>query len=67
MSVEVKTAPVFEAGPPRPLFEVPMAAIVSYDVTSDGLHFLAALSVGEEPSTSLNLVRDWAAKAATSR
>jgi hypothetical protein len=66
-SVEVKTAPVFEAGPPRTLFEVPMAATFSYDVTSDGLHFLAALSVGAEPSTSLTLVRDWAAGAASRR
>lgn len=67
MSVEVKTVPVFEAGDPRPLFEVPMAAIVSYDVTADGHHFLAALSIGAEPSTSLTLVRDWAARAAPPR
>jgi dipeptidyl aminopeptidase/acylaminoacyl peptidase len=67
MSVEVKTAPAFEAGPPRRLFEVPMASTFYYDVTPDGLHFLAALSVGEEPSTSLTLVRDWAGGAATPR
>jgi eukaryotic-like serine/threonine-protein kinase len=66
-SVEVKTAPVFEAAPPRPHFEIPRAAILSYDVTSDGLHFLAVLSVGAEPSASVTLVRDWAAGAATPR
>jgi Tol biopolymer transport system component len=67
MSVEVKTASALEMGPPRRLFEVPMAATFYYDVTSDGLHFLAALSVGEEPSISLTLVRDWAAGAASFR
>lgn len=65
MSVEVETVPVFEAGPPRRLFEVPMASTFYYDVTSDGLHFLAALSVGEEPSASLTLVCDWATSAAS--
>jgi dipeptidyl aminopeptidase/acylaminoacyl peptidase len=66
MSVEVKTASAFKAGPPRRLFEVPMASTFYYDVTPDGLHFLAALSVGEEPSISLTLVRDWAGGPATS-
>ncbi len=64
MSVDVTTAPVFKAGPPRRLFQFPTASTFSYDVTSDGLHFLAALSLGDEPSTSVTLVRDWAPAAA---
>jgi serine/threonine-protein kinase len=60
MSVEVFTAPVFRAGEPRLLFQLPPEA--SADATTDGTRFLATLPVEGNQSTQLIVVTNWLAR-----
>ncbi len=60
MSVEVSTAPVFRAGEPQFLFQLPPGA--SADVTTDGARFLVILPAEEKQSTQLIVVTNWLAR-----
>lgn len=65
MSVEVQTSPSFQAGNPKPLFEVriPNISFGQYDVSSDGERFLMNLPAGDQQMTPITLVTNWSAKA----
>ncbi|MGE5414027.1 MAG: TolB family protein, partial [Syntrophomonadaceae bacterium] len=65
MSVEAKATPSgFEAGPPKVLFEAPVAKPVLYpsarfDVSADGQRFLIACPVGGPSSPPLTVMVNW--------
>ena len=64
MAVEVRGTPTFEAGTPRPLFQVRVTDITfrnHYQVSADGERFLVA-SVGSETAVSpIAVVLNWPA------
>ena len=61
MAVAVKTdGPTFEAGPPRPLFDVAMSESPPdrpFDVTRDGLRFLVNTPV--KPREPIRVLVNW--------
>jgi hypothetical protein len=65
MAVPVRLSPVFDAGPPKPLFLVrrrePVATLdmFSYDVAADGQRFLVNTDAGEPTAAPLTVVLDW--------
>jgi hypothetical protein len=58
MAVEVKAGPAFEAGIPKPLFDVSSAG--SYDVGKDG-RFLIPVPVEQSGTTPITVVVNWQA------
>ena len=67
MSVEVKTAPQFEAGAPRLLFQAPvglthgMEAGSHYAVSADGQRFLLNLPIQDTTPSPITVVLNWPA------
>jgi Tol biopolymer transport system component len=63
MAVEVKTRASFEAGLPRPLFDVPATSALAgwFAVSADGQRFLFSTLVPEEGTTPIALVHNWPA------
>jgi len=64
MAVDVKADSGFEAGTPRPLFDVHLknATGWKYDISSDGQRLLANTVVGEAKANLITLVLNWAAE-----
>lgn len=60
MSVTISTAPTFEAGTPRELFEVERT-INLYGATADG-RFLATRTEGSDRAIEINVIPDWVAE-----
>jgi hypothetical protein len=52
MSVEISAKPVFEAGAPRPLFQLP-PGFIGGEVTADGRRFLIGVPVALSASRTL--------------
>ncbi len=67
MAVEVKTdSPVFEAGIPKPLFEVRLPPAVRrnhYVVAANGQRFLVVAPVEQAASSPITVVVNWPAAA----
>jgi len=66
MAVDVKTDGAFEAGAPRPLFEIhsPFAAgrsAINYVTAADGQRFLVRLAVEQSSTPPITVVVNWAA------
>ncbi|HET8671917.1 MAG TPA: hypothetical protein VFM05_15255, partial [Candidatus Saccharimonadales bacterium] len=68
MAVEVKTdGDVFEAGTPKPLFEIRGPALLgaggvpAFEASNDGKRFLIAVSVQEHTFTPITVVLNWTA------
>jgi Tol biopolymer transport system component len=61
MSVEIKSAAMFETSDVKPLFatRAKYTGTVSYDVTGDGLQFLINNVVSDETPTPLTVVLNW--------
>jgi eukaryotic-like serine/threonine-protein kinase len=58
MSVDIRAKPVFEAGAPRPLFQLPLG-FIGVDVTADGKRFLVAVPVAQSASVPFTVVLNW--------
>jgi hypothetical protein len=58
MSVQIRAKPVFEAGTPRPLFQLP-PGFIGGDVTADGRRFLIGVPVAQSASVSFTVVLNW--------
>jgi hypothetical protein len=58
MAVDVITAPEFQAGTPKPLFQTPAGAIVG-DVSADGKRFLLVAPAGPSASAPFTVVLNW--------
>jgi eukaryotic-like serine/threonine-protein kinase len=58
MSVDIRAKPVFEAGAPRPLFQLP-PGFVGGDVTADGRHFLIGVPMSQSASVPFTVVLNW--------
>jgi Tol biopolymer transport system component len=67
MAVEVKTAPTFEAGVPKALFQTEIEggggvqAVFRYDVSADGRRFLINTVPGQAASAPVTVVLNWTA------
>ena len=63
MSVDVVTAPTFQAGLPKVLFTVRIKTTGGrhYDVSADGQKFLVNVPAGQEAIPPATLVQNWAA------
>jgi Tol biopolymer transport system component/tRNA A-37 threonylcarbamoyl transferase component Bud32 len=58
MSVDISAKPVFEAGAPRPLFQLP-PGFIGGDVTADGRRFLIGVPVAQSASIPFTVVLNW--------
>jgi Tol biopolymer transport system component len=58
MSVDISAKPAFEAGVPRPLFQLP-PGFIGGDVTADGRRFLVGLPVAQNASVPFTVVLNW--------
>jgi serine/threonine protein kinase len=58
MSVEVKNGVKFDAGQPRPLFDMRLPLLASFDVSKDG-RFLMPVLAAQTGSTQINVVVNW--------
>jgi len=58
MSVDISAKPAFEAGVPRPLFQLP-PGFIGGDVTTDGRRFLVGLPVAQSASVPFTVVLNW--------
>ena len=58
MSVSITSKPVFQAGGPRPLFQLP-SGFIGGDVTADGKRFLIGVPVGQSASLPFTVVLNW--------
>jgi eukaryotic-like serine/threonine-protein kinase len=58
MSVAINAKPVFEAGEPRPLFQLP-PGFIGGDVTADGRRFLIGVPVAQSASVPFTVVLNW--------
>jgi hypothetical protein len=65
MVAEVKLAPSFQVGVPKPLFDTRVPTITDfrnhYVVTSDGQRFLINSMTEERGSTPIDIVKNWTA------
>jgi Tol biopolymer transport system component len=65
MAVEVRAAPVFEAGVPRALFQAPLMTVLrvipTWDVTADGKRFLFPAPATQSAQAPLTVVLNWQA------
>ncbi len=59
MVVDVRTAPQFSAGAPRPLFVLQGRYHEEFDVTPDGQRFVMVQDSDVEPATQINVVLSW--------
>src|SRR5579864_3837110 len=57
-SVEISAKPVFKAGAPRPLFQLP-PGFIGGDVTADGSRFLIGVPVAQSASVPFTVVLNW--------
>jgi eukaryotic-like serine/threonine-protein kinase len=60
MSVDISAKPVFEAGAPRPLFQLP-PGFVGLEVAADGKRFLVGVPVALSASVPFTVVLNWQA------
>ena len=58
MSVDISTKPVFQAGVPRPLFQLP-PGFIGGEVTADGRRFLIGVPVAQSASVPFTVVLNW--------
>ena len=58
MSVDIRAKPVFEAGAPRPLFQLPVG-FIGVEVAADGRRFLVAVPVAQSASVPFTVVLNW--------
>ena len=58
MSVNTSAKPIFKAGAPRPLFQLP-PGFIGGDVTADGRRFLIGVPVTQSPSVPFTVVLNW--------
>jgi eukaryotic-like serine/threonine-protein kinase len=58
MSVEISPKPVFEAGAPRPLFQLP-PGFIGFEVTADGRDFLIGAPVALSAPVPFTVVLNW--------
>jgi eukaryotic-like serine/threonine-protein kinase len=58
MSVDISAKPMFKAGAPRPLFQLP-AGFMAGDVTADGRRFLIGVPVAQSSSVPFTVVLNW--------
>jgi eukaryotic-like serine/threonine-protein kinase len=58
MSVDISAKSAFEAGTPRPLFQLPPGSIGG-DVTADGKRFLIGMPVAQSASVPFTVVLNW--------
>ncbi len=58
MSVDISAKPVFEAGAPRPLFQLP-PGFIGLEVTADGRRFLIGVPVARSASVPFTVVLNW--------
>jgi serine/threonine protein kinase len=58
MSVDISAKPAFEAGAPRPLFQLP-PGFIGGDVTADGRRFLIGVPVTQSASVPFTVVLNW--------
>jgi eukaryotic-like serine/threonine-protein kinase len=58
MSVDISAKPIFKAGAPRPLFQLP-PGFIGGDVTADGRRFLIGVPVAESASVPFTVVVNW--------
>jgi serine/threonine protein kinase len=61
MAVDVTAGTVFQAGTPKPLFQVPLAgtSIDRWDVASDGNRFLLVTPAAESRPSPFNVILNW--------
>lgn len=67
MAVEVKIEGTFEAGVPKPLFEILTPAEggsfpISYAAAADGQRFLVRTAVEQANTPPINVIMNWAAE-----
>jgi eukaryotic-like serine/threonine-protein kinase len=58
MSADISAKPVFEAGAPRPLFQLPLG-FIGGEVTADGRRFLIGVPVTRSASVPFTVVLNW--------
>jgi hypothetical protein len=58
MSVDISAKPMFKAGAPRPLFQLP-PGFIGGDVTADGRRFLVGVPVAQSASVPFTVVLNW--------
>jgi serine/threonine protein kinase len=58
MSVDISARPIFKAGAPRPLFQLPLGSIGG-DVTADGRRFLIGVPEAQSASVPFTVVLNW--------
>jgi eukaryotic-like serine/threonine-protein kinase len=58
MSVDITAKPVFQAGAPMPLFQLP-PGFIGGDVTGDGRRFLVGVPVAQSGSVPFTVVLNW--------
>jgi serine/threonine protein kinase len=58
MSVDISAKPIFKAGAPRPLFQLP-PGFIGGDVTADGRRFLIGVPVAQNASVPFTVVLNW--------
>ncbi len=58
MSVDISAKPVFEAGTPKPLFQLP-PGFIGGDFTPDGRRFLIGVPVAQSASVPFTVVLNW--------
>lgn len=61
MSVEIRTKPAFDAGPPKKLFEGKFASGFNrnYDITPDGQRFIMSAYTQPDKPMQINIVLNW--------
>ena len=57
-SVDISAKPVFAAGAPKPLFQLP-PGFIGGEVTTDGKRFLVGVPVGQSASVPFTVVLNW--------
>jgi hypothetical protein len=58
MSVDISAKPVFKAGTPRLLFQLP-PSFIGGDVTADGRRFLIGVPVAQSASVPFTVMLNW--------
>ncbi len=58
MSIDISAKPIFKAGAPRPLFQLP-PGFIGGDVTADGRRFLIGVPVAQSSSVPFTVVLNW--------
>jgi eukaryotic-like serine/threonine-protein kinase len=60
MAVDISAKPVFKAGAPRPMFQLP-PGFIGGDVTADGRRFLIGVPVAQSASVPFTVLLNWQA------